>query len=275
MIGAIIGDVVGSIYEFHNYKKKDFQLFDPRCDVTDDSLMTIAVAMALIAREPEKPKEDFQMYLMRYMRAIARQYPSPMGGYGGGFYHWLFSEHPVPYNSFGNGSAMRVSAVGDYAMDLDEALELAKQTAEITHNHPEGIKGAQATAAAIYMAKTGSTMDEIKRYITDKFGYNLDRKLKDVRRLYGTHPITCQDTVPEAIIAFLESVSFEDAIRNAVSLGGDSDTLTDITGAIAWAYYGKNGLDDDMKQIAEKVYEYIPERFHKLIRIWEKEFGVH
>ena len=234
MYGAIIGDIVGSVYEFDNIKTKDFPLFSSKSTYTDDSIVTIAVAKALIySRENQT---SFKSALIRYMREYGQRYPH--AGYGGMFSRWLISATPKPYNSFGNGSAMRVSPCGLIAVTLQEALDLAKASAEVTHNHPEGIKGAQATAAAIFLARCGKSKDEIRKYIEANF-YKLQMSLDDIRPKYFFNE-TCQETVPQAIIAFLESESFEDAIRNAVSLGGDSDTLAAITGSIAWAFYRRN-----------------------------------
>lgn len=233
MYGAIIGDIVGSAYEFYNIKTKEFPLFSPGCDYTDDSLMTIAVAQALA--QPWQNPQDFQQHLVQTMQAMGRAYPHPTGAYGGRFSAWLRSPAPQPYGSYGNGSAMRVSPCALYAATLEEALALAKASAEVTHNHPEGIKGAQAVAGAIYLARTGSSKEQIRDFIREHF-YPLNQPLDEIRPAYQFDE-SCQGTVPQAIQAFLEADSFEDAIRNAVSLGGDSDTLAAITGSIAWSYY--------------------------------------
>ena len=257
MYGAIIGDIVGSAYEFCNIKTKVFPLFSPGCDYTDDSLMTIAVAQALV--QPWTDLEDFKQRLVETMQAMGRAYPYPTGAYGGRFSAWLRSPNPQPYGSFGNGSAMRVSPCGLYAATLEEALELAKASAEVTHNHPEGIKGAQATAAAIYLARTGSGKEVIRDYIRENF-YPLEQTLDEIRPSYGFDE-SCQGTVPQAIQAFLEADSFEDAIRNAISLGGDSDTLGAITGSIAWSYYcAQNGGSptDAMNVIRTTAAGYLP-----------------
>ena len=235
MLGAILGDMVGCPFEFdhNNYKHKDFALLSKRSHFTDDTVMTIAVARGLIAGQGDAQKTFAEV---RYeMRRLGRAYPH--AGYGGMFRRWLRAEHPQPYGSFGNGSAMRVAAAGWLFDTLDKTLEMAKVTAEVTHNHPEGIKGAQATAAAIFLAHTGHSKPEIRQYVEQNFGYDLSRTCDEIRPHYH-HVETCQQTVPEAIIAFLESNSFEDALRNAVSLGGDSDTLACITGGIAEAFYG-------------------------------------
>ncbi len=235
MLGAILGDIVGSPFEFdhNNYKHKDFPLLSEKSHFTDDTVMTVAVARGLIAGQGDAQKtfDEVQHEMQRWGKAY------PDAGYGGMFRRWLRAEHPQPYGSFGNGSAMRVAAAGWLFDTLDKTLEMAKVTAEVTHNHPEGIKGAQATAAAIFLARTGHSKPEIKWYVEQTFGYDLSRTCDEIRPYY-CHVETCQQTVPEAIIAFLESNSFEDALRNAVSLGGDSDTLACITGGIAEAFYG-------------------------------------
>ena len=228
MLGAIIGDIVGSIYEWRNIKTKEFPLFGEKCVFTDDTVMTIAVAEGLM--NGGKP-DDF----IDAMKRLGDLYP--FVGYGERFEVWLFSDARKPYNSWGNGSAMRVSPVGWMFDSLEETDSTAEISAAVTHNHPEGIKGAQATAAAIFLARNGKPKSEIKTYIESKYGYDLNRTLDEIRPSYRFDE-SCQGTVPEAIIAFLESESFEDAIRNAISLGGDSDTLAAITGSIAEAAYG-------------------------------------
>ncbi len=276
MLGAIIGDTVGSVYEFCNIKSTHFPLFSSHSEPTDDSVMTMAVAEWLLS-DPERRQETLEECMVRW----GNRYPH--AGYCGAFSCWLFNpdylygyrddQHNFdkmpsgrhPYNSWGNGSAMRCSACGWVAETLNEALELAKRSAEITHNHPEGIKGAQATAAAIWMACHNATKEEIKEYITNKFGYDLNRDCDDIRPDYFFNE-SCQGTVPEAIIAFLDSWDFESAIRLAVSLGGDSDTLTCITGGIAEAFYKdipepiiaemRNRLDSDWWDIINSIKEY-------------------
>ena len=249
MIGAIIGDIAGSTIEFDCSKERNIPLFIPGSEYTDDSLMTIAIGHAFLLTEDDR--SALQPVIISEMRRIGRLYPYPMGGYGGGFFKWLTGVNTIPYGSYGNGSAMRVSACGDIARSLDEAIDLARLSAEVTHNHPEGIKGAQAAAAAIYMAKTGADKDEIRAYLADHF-YPLDRTCEEIRETYDFDG-TCQGTVPEAVTAFLESDSFEDALRNAVSLGGDADTLTDITCAIAWPYYARRGCDALMQRLAAEA----------------------
>ena len=236
MYGAILGDIIGSPFEFdRGDKTKEFDLFTKGCDFTDDSVMTIAVGEALLAVGPQATVKEIEEAVVTNMQDWGKRYP--YAGYGGRFRYWLRERNPKPYGSYGNGSAMRVSAVGWLYDSLERTREVARATANVTHNHPEGIKGAEATASAIYMARNESSKEEIKEYIEREFHYNLDRTLDEIRPGYHMDE-TCQRTVPEAIIAFLESKDFEDAIRNAVSLGGDTDTLGAITGSIAEAFYG-------------------------------------
>lgn len=249
MTGAIAGDIIGSVYEFDNIKTTDFPLFTNESDYTDDTIMTVAVADWLLNGGD----------LAKVMQRYGREYPYPTGGYGGRFSGWLREKDPLPYNSWGNGSAMRVSAVGWMFDSLEKTLEVAKETAVVTHNHPEGIKGAQATAAAIYLARTGKSKQDIKQYIETTFSYDLGRTCDEIRPFYRFNE-SCQGTVPEAIIAFLDSSDFENAIRLAVSLGGDSDTLACITGGIAEAFYG---IPED---IEKQVYDKLPRTFQKVIK---------
>ena len=236
MYGAILGDIIGSPFEFdRGDKTKDFKLFSRRSHFTDDSVMTLAVCEALLKVGQDATVKEIEDTVISSMQSWGRRYPR--AGYGGYFRRWLTARHPEPYNSFGNGSAMRVSAVGWLYDSLEKTRTVAKATANVTHNHPEGIKGAEATASAIFMARNGSSKEEIKKYIENEFHYDLNRTLNEIRPGYHMDE-TCQKTVPEAIIAFLEAKDFEDAIRNAVSLGGDTDTLGAITGSIAEAYYG-------------------------------------
>ena len=236
MYGAILGDIIGSPFEFdRGDKTKEFDLFTKGCDFTDDSVMTIAVGEALLAVGPEATVKEIEEAVVANMQDWGKRYP--YAGYGGRFRYWLRERNPKPYGSYGNGSAMRVSAAGWLYDSMERTREVARATANVTHNHPEGIKGAEATASAIYMARNESSKEEIKEYIEREFHYNLDRTLDEIRPGYHMDE-TCQRTVPEAIIAFLESKDFEDAIRNAVSLGGDTDTLGAITGSIAEAFYG-------------------------------------
>lgn len=272
MIGAMIGDIVGSIYEFDNIKTKDFPLFSEGCEFTDDTVMTIAVAQALL--RSRKDQVPFGTVLVEEMQALGRDWPGR--GYGIHFYGWLYSHDPQPYNSFGNGSAMRVAPCGLIAVTMEEALALAKASAEVTHNHPEGIKGAQATAAAVFLAKTGRSKEEIGQYIRDNF-YPLDKTVDEIRPTYRFNE-SCQETVPQAITAFLESEDFEDALRNAISLGGDSDTLAAITCSIAWTYYcvqsthtvwayehDPERLPQEMRAIADQAWDCLHSSFQKVM----------
>ncbi|PZO41507.1 MAG: hypothetical protein DCF19_09925 [Pseudanabaena frigida] len=258
MLGAIVGDIVGSIYEFNNHRSKDFPLFSEGCNYTDDTVLTVAVADCLMRNS------SYGEYIKQY----ARQYPQVKGSYGGRFTQWIHSESMEPYNSWGNGSAMRVSAVGFAYDDLKSVVAESKLSAEVTHNHPEGIKGAQATAVAIYMARKGQSKEQIKAAIAKSFGYDLDRTVDEIRHVYVFNE-SCQETVPEAIIAFLESNSFEDAIRNGISLGGDSDTLTCITGGIAEAFYG--GVPKD---IADKALSYLDADMRKVVEEFRERYGL-
>ena len=266
MLGAIIGDTVGSVYEFHNIKTTHFPLFDPRSNYTDDSVMTMAVADWLLT-DSQHGMDTLEASFLNF----AKKYPCPMGGYGPGFYRWLFEPETFvegkrhPYNSFGNGAAMRCSANGWMFDTLEETERVAGLSAAITHNHPEGIKGAQSTAAAIFMARNGKSKDEIKEYISTKYGYNLNRTCDEIRPVYDWDS-SCQGTVPEAMVAFLDSTDFESAIRLAVSLGGDSDTLACITGGIAEAFY-----KTIPESIALRIWELIPEDFKAIFRAMETQ----
>jgi len=231
-MGAIAGDIVGSVYEHHPIKTKDFPLFQPGSRFTDDSVLTVAVANAILTGCP------YRDAVLKW----GRRYPD--AGYGGTFARWLQADDPAPYHSWGNGSAMRVGPVG-WAFDTEEeVLRQAQMTAEITHDHPEGIKGAQATALAVYLARTGADKAMIRTRIESQFGYDLARTVESIRLNYE-FDVSCQGTVPEALIAFLDAESYEDAVRNAVSLGGDADTLACIAGAVAEAFYG--GLPDPIR----------------------------
>ena len=262
MIGAVIGDIAGSVYEFDRIKTKDFVLFGDyhgeQCEFTDDSVMTLAVANALLAANGDWSSLPHLADV--HMHALAHKYPAC--DWGGRFAMWLFLDDPAPYNSYGNGSAMRVSPVAYAAASLEEALFLSDQVTQITHNHPEGMKGARATAACIYLARTGHTKEEIRAHVRAQY-YPLAETLDEIRPGYSFNE-TCQFTVPQAIQAFLESNDFEDAIRNAVSLGGDSDTLAAITGSIAEAFYGVpeelrlaalTFLTPDLRDIVEQFEE--------------------
>jgi ADP-ribosylglycohydrolase len=257
MLGAVAGDVIGSVYEHHNVLSKKFDLFSPDAFFTDDTVLTVALADTLLHGTPYL--DNLILYYNRY----------PGAGFGGYFVRWVNSGDRRPYYSFGNGSAMRVSPVGFAFNDLETVLREAEKSAEVTHNHPEGIKGAQATAAAIWHARQRHNKMEIKSYIESYFGYNLSRRLDDIRLVYNYNE-TCQGSVPEAIIAFLESTDFEDAIRNAISIGGDSDTIACITGGIAEAYYGgvpeairKFTLAKLDQQLTDVVSEFINEHMDR------------
>lgn len=232
MLGAIIGDTVGSRFEWYNHRSKDFDFLTYKCEPTDDSIMTLAIAKAILKSEGNVNK--LSDLVVRYMQQLGRLYSD--AGYGGAFRKWIRSSDPKPYGSFGNGAAMRVSPVGFAAKSMDEAKAMSKAVTKVTHNHPEGLKGAEATTVAIFMALHGKSMLEIRDYI-DKNYYPMNFTLDDIRDSYQFNE-TCQDTVPQAMMAFFESTGFEDAIRNAISIGGDSDTLAAITGGIAEAYYG-------------------------------------
>ncbi len=248
MLGAMVGDIVGSVYEWNNTKTTDFTLLKESCEFTDDSVLTAATAKALMT------DGDYT----RIYQDFARRYPNR--GYGGNFSQWIWSSNPQPYNSWGNGSAMRVSPVG-FAFDtVEEVLAEAERSAAVTHNHPEGIKGAQSTALAILMSRQAASQPEICAEITGRFGYDLDRTLDEIRPNY-TFDVSCQGSVPEAIIAFLESIGYEDAIRKAISLGGDSDTIACITGGIAQAFYG--GVPED---IADRGASFLPDEFIQILK---------
>ena len=229
MLGALVGDIIGSTYEFRNTKSTDFELFKRGCRFTDDSVMTLAVAKWLVEDDAHSIH-----YLIYCMQELGRRHPD--AGYGGRFVRWLFEREPQPYNSWGNGAGMRVSPVGLYAKTLEEALTLAAMTASVSHNHPEGVKGAQAIATSVFLAKEGTSKAEIKAYVEKTFGYDLNRTIAEIRPGYD-FDVSCQGSVPEAIIAFLEGNSFEEVIRLAISLGGDSDTIGAMAGAIAACVY--------------------------------------
>lgn len=262
MLGAIIGDIAGSKYEFENYRYKEFDILDESGFFTDDTVMTIAVAKAIA--DCEGDYSLLSQKTVQCMQEVGRPYRNC--GYGGRFYGWMYSDNPEPYNSFGNGSAMRVSACGMVAKSLDEAIELAKKVTEVTHNHPEGIKGAVATASAIYLAKTGRSKEYIREHIEKNY-YKLDFTIDQIRPTYKFNE-TCQETVPQAIEAFLESESFVDAVQTAVSVGGDSDTLAAITGSIAQAFYG---VDDELK---DKALKFLDLRLRKIYYEVSQKLGI-
>lgn len=284
MIGAIIGDIIGSRFEFNNHRSKEFELFDDDCEATDDSIMTLAIAKAIMETDKAKAPSDkaevpsdkakapsasgferdsdyytlLSKMTVKYMQEIGRQYPRC--GYGGSFARWVINDDPKPYNSYGNGAAMRISPAGYTARTEDEAIRLSESITRVTHNHPEGIKGAEATATAIFMARRGSTIQEIRDRIDSSY-YPMDFTTDEIRDTYAFNE-TCQDTVPQAITAFLESTSFEDAIRIAISIGGDSDTVAAITGSIAEAFYGVP------KDIRNKALEYLNDDLRAIYDEW-------
>jgi ADP-ribosyl-[dinitrogen reductase] hydrolase len=252
MIGSIIGDIVGSSFEFNNIKTKDFELFSKDCSFTDDTICTVAIADAIYR------KIDYKDALLQW----CRKYPNPKGSYGVSFERWWRSDNPKPYNSFGNGSAMRVSQIGFYFNSLDKVLEEAKKSAIVSHNHKEGIKGAQSIAGSIFKLRTGDSKEDLKKWIASTFGYDLSSSLSYIR-LNNKFDETCQVTVPQAIVCFLKSDGFEDTIRNAVSIGGDSDTITCIAGGLAEAFYvipddifdkAYTYLDKDIKMVLKKAF---------------------
>ena len=261
LYGAIFGDIVGSLYEWDNIKTKDFELFDEDSFFTDDTVMSIAVACAL--NECRGNYDTLSQIATGFMQMLGMRYFG--AGYGFNFKQWLCSENPQPYNSFGNGAAMRISAVAYFAKSLQEVKELSYKITSVSHNHPEGIKGAEATAVAIFMALQGKSKEEIKEYIVKNY-YPIDFTLDEIRPTYEFNE-TCQETVPQALEAFFEAENFEDAIRNAISIGGDSDTIAAICGSIAEAYYG---VPEDVKKFTqEKLDNNLRE---KLMQI-EKKYG--
>lgn len=269
MYGAIIGDIVGSTYEWDNVKNKDFSLFTLDSQCTDDSIMTVAVAEALC--HSGKSKELFGKLLPEKMRLWGRRYPK--AGYGGKFIRWLRDETMEAYGSFGNGSGMRVSSCGLAAASLNEALELAKISAEVTHNHPEGIKGAQAIAACVFLAKSGKSKEEIREYMVNNF-YVLSKSIDEIRPSYS-FDVTCQGSVPVAIQAFLEGKDFEDVIRTAISAGGDSDTIGAMAGSIAWSYYraqNRGNLTKEMLYMKEMADRIIPKDVKKAMKEFDDIF---
>jgi len=255
MYGAIIGDIAGSRFEWKNSKTKEFELFHEDCTFTDDSVMTIAVAKALHESE-KKQFTDLEKQLDFWMHQIGLRYP--YCGFGGRFFEWIMSDNAEPYNSFGNGSGMRTSECAWIAESLKEALSLAERCAAVTHNHPEGIKGAKAITASIFLARSRKNKEEIRDYIGKNF-YDLNFRLDEIRPSYR-FDVSCQGSVPQAIEAFLEAESFEDCIRNAISIGGDSDTIAAMAGSIGEAYYG---IDENLKNKADS---YLDEYLRKLVK---------
>ena len=267
MYGALLGDIIGSPYEFDRSPKvKEFPLFSARSWYTDDSVMTVAVADALLTMIGEKDPEKIKEQLVRSMKEWGRR--DPDAGYGGMFYHWLMSDDTEPYGSYGNGSAMRAAAAGWLYSSFEETWKTARLTAEVTHDHPEGIKGAECVAVVIWLARNGKSKEEIREVVTSAFGYDLSRTCDEIRPGYH-HVESCQETVPEAVTAFLEGESFEDVIRTAVSLGGDCDTLTCIAGSMAEAFYGvpeelkaecRNRVTPEMREVLDRFDQFLEER---------------
>ena len=255
MIGAIAGDIIGSVYEWNNIKTTDFDLFSDDCFFTDDSILTIALADSILTGTP----------CVENLKTFYREYP--LGGYGGSFHGWAQSQASAPYGSWGNGAAMRISPAGYAFDDLDTVLRKAKEFTEVTHNHPEGIKGGQATAAAIFLARIGEPKVAIKEFIEERFQYDLSRHVDEIRPTYGFDG-SSQGTVPQALRAFLDSSDFEGAIRIAVSLGGDTDTLACITGGVAQAFYG--GVPGANQ---EKVYSVLDDRLGRITQRFMERYS--
>lgn len=263
MLGAIIGDIVGSRFEWHNIKTKEFTFFHIDCFATDDSIMTLAVAEAILACNEDY--SDLGDQTVKYMRELGHRYPD--AGYGGRFREWLKKPFPKPYNSLGNGAAMRVSPVAYAAENVDQLKALSRAVTEVTHNHPSGIKGAEATAVAIFLALHGASKQDIKKVIDEEY-YNLDfYQLDEIRDDYSFDE-TCDGTVPYAIEAFIEAASFEDTIRNAISIGGDSDTLAAIAGSIAEAYYG---IPDNIRS---QAIQYLDKVQIDILNKFEVKYGI-
>ena len=259
MIGAIIGDIVGSRFEFENHKSKEFNLFAPECEFTDDTVMTCAIAEALLTKRED---ETLQKAAIRTMHSVGKNYPDC--GYGWYFYTWILNDLTLPYNSLGNGAGMRISPVAFAFKDKDEMLYATKAVTEVSHNHPEGIKGAMAVAEVIWMAQEKAPFDKIRKMVNDKY-YKLDFTCDEIRPTYE-HIETCMDSVPQAIEAFLESNSFEDTIRTSVSIGGDSDTIACMAGAMAEAYWG---VPEKIRKEAEK---YLDKRLLDIVKRFENKF---
>jgi len=255
MIGAIAGDVIGSVFEHYTIKSTQFELFSRHSKFTDDTVLTVAIADAIM--------EDVDYATS--LKTFGTRYPN--AGYGASFFRWIFSSDMKPYNSWGNGSAMRVSPVGFAFTSIEDVLKEAKKSAEVTHNHPEGIKGAQAVALAIFLARSGKNKAAIKAEISQRFGYHLDRRLNDIRPHYS-FDVSCQGSVPESIIAFLEGENFEDTIRQGISLGGDSDTIACIAGGIAQAFY-----QYIPQEITSNVRKRLPESFLDIIDEFCERYG--
>ena len=262
MYGAIMGDIVGSRFEFdRGDKTKDFKLFTEESVFTDDTVMTVAVARALLDAGPQADEATIKGNVVISMKNYGRAFPN--AGYGGRFIHWLFSDDTDPYGSYGNGSAMRVSPAGWLYDSIERTREVARWTAEVTHNHPEGVKGAESVAAIIYLARSGYDKKYIRNYVEQEFGYDLSRSCDEIRPAYH-HVESCQETVPEAITAFLEGEHFTDVVKTAVSLGGDCDTLTDIAAAMGEAYYGMPRL------FLDEVEKRLPDDLLSVVRSFDE-----
>ena len=261
MIGALIGDIAGSRFEWRNIKKKEFRLFTGSCRFTDDSVMSLAVCDALLRCGGSW--DGLGAQAVESMQRLGRAFPR--AGYGGRFYSWIFALDPEPYNSWGNGAAMRVSGCGWAGESLEEVKRISRLVTEVTHNHPEGIKAAEAVAAAVYLARTGSKLEEIRAYICDSY-YPIDFTLDEIRDSYS-FDVSCQGSVPQAFEAFFESVSFEDAIRNAISIGGDSDTIAAICGGVAGAYYG---VPEELRQ---EALGYLNPELSDILTRFEEQYG--
>lgn len=262
MYGAIIGDIVGSRFEFdRGNKSREFELFGKGCEFTDDTVMTVAVAEALMDAGKDADEKTVKDYLIRSLKKWGQKYPD--AGYGARFIDWVLSDDPKPYGSYGNGSGMRVSPAGWLYDSMERTREVARWTSEITHNHPEGIKGAESTAAAIFLARNGASLKEISNYIEKEFGYDLSRSLDEIRPNYH-HVEDCMKTMPEAFECFIESESYESCLRNVMYIGGDTDTLCAIAGAIAEAYWSipeelikkaEKYISEDIKAVISRIYK--------------------
>lgn len=256
MVGAIAGDIIGSVYEVYPIKTTEFPLFNRHSQFTDDTVLTVAVAYSILK------KVDY----VTSLKTFGQKYP--YAGYGATFFHWIFSPNSQPYNSWGNGSAMRVSPIGFACDSVEDVLAEAKKSAEVTHNHPEGIKGAQATALSIFLARTGKSKEDIRQEISERFAYNLNRTVDEIRPAYS-FDVSCQGSVPESIIAFLDSENFEDAVRKGISLGGDSDTIACITGGIAQAFYKKIP-----QEIISNVRRRLPDELLTIVDEFNTRYGL-
>lgn len=261
MLGAIIGDIAGSRFEWDNIKSKQFELINEDCHPTDDSIMTLAIARAILASNGDLAK--LEQETVKCMQKLGRRYP--LAGYGGNFYDWLFEKNPKPYHSFGNGAAMRVSPCGYAAETMEEAISMSRAVTKVTHNHREGMKAAEAVTVAIFMARNGKSLAAIREHIENKY-YKINFTLDQIRPTYQ-FDVTCQGSVPQAFEAFYESTGFEDAIRNAISIGGDSDTIGAITGSMAEAYYGIPST------ILERALAFLDDDLLKIVHEFEKKYG--